>query len=161
MSLQERRGAYAPYQTHRRIISLPPNLPRHSPFKVRKNKLQSSSPPTSLTNVVYAQRFSANVFFCQYTKNVFPPYEALVRRLGVGVRGATFWVFPLFAGVHGVLLTGFRLSSTADSPMAAERDRFGEGGGRLRAATDQYLSGLFGDLTHKTSTRFGLAPDPF
>ena len=73
--------------------------------------------------------------------------EALVRRLGVGVVGAVFWVFPLFActGVRGVLLTGLGLDSASDSPTAAKRDRFGEGGGRLHEATDQYLGGLSED----------------
>ena len=54
--------------------------------------------------------------------------------------GVPFGVFPLFArteGVRGVLLTGFVLGSVSDSPTAAKRDRFGEGGGRLYAATDQ------------------------
>lgn len=65
--------------------------------------------------------------------------EALVRRVGVGVVGVPFGVFPLFArveGVRGVLLTGFGLASASDSPTAAKRDRFGEGGGRLHATTD-------------------------
>ena len=55
--------------------------------------------------------------------------------------GAAFGVFPLFActGVRGVLLGGLGLDSASDSPTAAKRDRFGEGGGRLDAATRQYL----------------------
>ena len=90
--------------------------------------------------------------------------EALVRRLGVGVVGVPFEAFPLFPctdGVRGVLLTGFGLGSASDSPTAAKRDRFGEGGGRLHAATGQYAGGLSEDYTHKTSTRFGLVSDPF
>jgi hypothetical protein len=89
--------------------------------------------------------------------------EALVGRLGVGVGGAFFGVLPLFGftGVLRVLLTGFGLGSTSDSLTAAKRDRFGEGGGRLGAATDQYRDGLENDWTHKTSTRFGLVSDAF
>ena len=69
--------------------------------------------------------------------------EALVRRLGVGVVG-----IPLFGrteGVRGVLLTGLGLGSASESPTAAKRDRFGEGGGRLPAATDQYSGGREAD----------------
>jgi hypothetical protein len=71
--------------------------------------------------------------------------EALVRRLGVGVEGVPLGVFPLFVrsvGVLGVLLTGLGLGPASESPTAAKRDRFGEGGGRLHAATDQYSGGL-------------------
>ena len=73
--------------------------------------------------------------------------EALVRRLGDGVVGATFGVFPLFActGVRGILMTTLGLGSASDSPTAAKRDRFGEGGGRLHGATDQHLGGLSED----------------
>jgi len=73
--------------------------------------------------------------------------EALVRRFGDGVVGAAFGVFPLFArtGIRRVMLTGLGLDSASDSPTAAKRDRFGEGGGRLHGATDQYLGGLSED----------------
>ena len=89
--------------------------------------------------------------------------EALVNNTGVGVMGAFFGVFPLFActDVFEVLLTGLGFDSPTVSPIAAKRDRFGEGGGRLHEATDQHLGGLREDYTHKTSTRFGLVPDPF
>ena len=90
--------------------------------------------------------------------------EALVRRLGVGVVGVPFEVIPLFPctdDVRGVLLTGLGFVSTSDSPTAAKRDRFGEGGGRLHVATGQYTGGLSENYTHKTSTRFGLVSDPF
>lgn len=70
--------------------------------------------------------------------------EALVNGAGVGVTGAFFGVFPLFActGVCEVLLTGLGLDSTTVSPTAAKRDRLGEGGGRLHEATDQHVGGL-------------------
>ena len=70
---------------------------------------------------------------------------ALVRWLGVGVVGVAFGTFPLFGctgGVRGVLLGGLGLGSASESPTAAKRDRFGEGGGRLHGATNQYLGGL-------------------
>jgi hypothetical protein len=90
--------------------------------------------------------------------------EDLVSRLGVGVAGAFFGLFPLFACIEGVcevLLTGFELDSASNSPTAAKRERFGEGGGRLNTATGQHWGGLWKDRTHKTSTRFGLVSDPF
>ena len=61
------------------------------------------------------------------------------------MEGVPLGVFPLFVrsvGVLGVLLTGLGLGPASESPMAAKRDRFGEGGGRLHAATDQYSGGL-------------------
>ena len=69
--------------------------------------------------------------------------EALVSNAGVGVTGAFFGVFPLFActDVCEVLLTGLGFDSAAVSPTAAKRDRFGEGGGRLHEATDQHWGG--------------------
>ena len=85
-------------------------------------------------------------------------------RLGVGVVGGLVEVFPLFARTEGVLvvlLTGLGLGSGSDSLTAAKRDRFGEGGGRLHAGTDQYSSGFSDDKTYNTSTRFGLVSDPF
>lgn len=73
--------------------------------------------------------------------------ETLLRRLGIGVAGVPFGVFPLFGcteGVRGVLLTGLGLGSGSESPTAAKRDRFGEGGGRLPVTTDQYSRGFLG-----------------
>lgn len=72
--------------------------------------------------------------------------EALVRTLGDGVVGVAFGVFPLFGctGVRGVFLTGLGLFSASESPTAAKRDRFGEGGGRLPMVADQYLGGFIG-----------------
>ena len=73
--------------------------------------------------------------------------EALVKRFGDGVVGVVLGVFPLFpcTGVRGVLLIGLGLDSASESPTAAKRDRFGEGGGRLQEATDQHLGGLSQD----------------
>lgn len=68
--------------------------------------------------------------------------EALLRRLGIGVAGVPFGIFPLV--VRGVLLAGLGLCSVSESPKAANRDRFGEGGGRLLVATDQYSGGFLG-----------------
>jgi len=64
--------------------------------------------------------------------------EALVSNAGVGVTGAFFGVFPLFGctDVCEDLLTGLGFGSATVSPTAANRDRFGEGGGRLHEATD-------------------------
>jgi len=71
--------------------------------------------------------------------------EALLRRLGIGVAGVPFGVFPLFGcteGVREALVAGLGLGSGSESPTAAKRDRFGEGGGRLPGTTNQYSRGF-------------------
>lgn len=91
--------------------------------------------------------------------------EVLVRSLGDGVVGIAFGVFPLFgcAGVRGVFLTGLGLFSASESPTAANRDRFGEGGGRLSMATGQYSGGFLGlgRLDAQNFNPFRLGPRPF
>lgn len=90
--------------------------------------------------------------------------EPLVSKLGVGVLGAFFGVFPLFGCKEGfceVLLAGLGFDSASDSPTVAKRERFGEGGGRLRMTTDQHEVRLGRIGTYKTSTLLGLASDPF
>lgn len=89
--------------------------------------------------------------------------EALVSRLGVGMMDVLFGVFPLFActgDVCEVLLVGLTLGSVSGSSTAAKRDRFGEGGGRLHTATNQYRGGLGGrlDTQNIDPLRLGLRP---